>query len=326
MKFWYVPHSTWKSRLLEPLSYVYRLGVFLHRFMFRIGLQKIHFFPVPIIVVGNITVGGTGKTPCVESLVLALQQSGWRPGVVLRGYGGKVKKGALEVDGDALPSVVGDEALMLAQKGICPVVVGAKRVCAVNKLLDCHDCNVIISDDGLSHHAMDRDIEILVVDAKRQFGNQKCLPAGPLRESMTRISSVNCVLMNGRVTTPFDRHPHVFDSHAQPIHFVSCLTGEVKESLEGKIHALAGIGHPEKFFSLLEYMGYHVAKTHAYSDHYVFEKKDIQCSGADYVIMTEKDAVKCRDFADQRHYFLKIQLHLSEEFKSFIINLLEKVV
>ena len=324
MRFWYVSYSTWQSRLLEPLSYIYRLGVFLHRFIFRVGLKKVHFFPVPIIVVGNITVGGTGKTPCVQSLVLALKERGWQPGIVLRGYGGKVKKGALEVDVNASARVVGDEALMLAQRGLCPVVIGAKRICAVNALLSKHDCNVIISDDGLSHHAMDRDIEILVVDAKRQFGNQKCLPAGPLREPMSRISTVNCVLMHGEGAI-YSQHPHVFSSYTQPIHFVSCLTGEVKERLNGKIHALAGIGHPAKFFSLLEYMGYSLAQTYAYPDHFVFNKKDIQCSGADYVIMTEKDAVKCREFADQRHYFLRVDMHLSEDFKSYMISLLEKV-
>ena len=194
-KMWYERHPA--STLLTPLSWLYRLCIRIRRIGFRSGLLSTYRAPVPVIVVGNITVGGTGKTPLVIWLVQYLRSVGFTPGIISRGYRGRAKTWPQQVRADGDPEVVGDEAIVLARRTDCPLAVGPSRAENVEALLRHSDCDIVISDDGLQHYRLERDVEILVVDGIRRFGNGRCLPAGPLREPLSRLSEIALVVNNG---------------------------------------------------------------------------------------------------------------------------------
>ena len=193
-KRWY---STSTPLLLLPFEWLFRLLVLLRRLAFRLGLKPSYALPVPVIVVGNISVGGTGKTPLVVWLVSLLRKAGYHPGIVSRGYGGKAERWPQQVRPDSDPQTVGDEPVMLAQRCACPIVAAPDRVAAAKLLLKHTKCDLIITDDGLQHYRLKRDIEIVVVDGERRFGNGHCLPAGPLREPQSRLAEVDFVIANG---------------------------------------------------------------------------------------------------------------------------------
>lgn len=325
MKHWHNRKNA-LAIILYPLSWIYRFLTFCHRLLYHLGLFQVHYFPVPIIVVGNISVGGTGKTPCVRALAQFLKESGKKPGIVLRGYGGKSTNYPLIVTAGSQLREVGDEALMLSKSTDIPIGVSPNRPEAVALLLQRFNCDVIISDDGLGHLALDRDIEIVMIDGQRYHSNKWLLPAGPLRESLTRLRSVDCLLINSpECEQDADLNPEIFNVHVAPESFISLNNGKKEKMLRtSKVHALAGIGNPTRFFNLLTSMGYDVVPN-SFPDHHQFSKEDIDIEDADFIVMTEKDAVKCAPFSDKRHWYLKTYMIFPEGFKEFILNKLASI-
>lgn len=308
--------------LLMPLGFLFSDFVRFRKFLYRIGVLKRHSLPVPVIVVGNITVGGTGKTPLIIWLARLLKNEGFKPGIISRGYGGQAESWPQWLDADSAAENVGDEAMLIAKQTACPMAVGPLRVDAAKLLLQKSDCDVILSDDGLQHYALNRDIEIAVIDGERRFGNSYCLPAGPLREPIERLQSVDFVVVNGEKSEDNELAMQITGNTA-----INLLTGEEKPLSEFKAvdcHALAGIGNPDRFFKLLESFGLNCT-THSFPDHYKFQAKDISVLGSEPVLMTEKDAVKCMAFASDRHWYVPIAAVLESGFVERLLALLATV-
>lgn len=308
------------SYALSPLALIYRGISSTRQRVYASGIKKISHFNVPVIVVGNITVGGTGKTPFVIWLANWLRGEGKKPGIVSRGYGGKAKTWPQVVTRQSDPAIVGDEAVLIALKTHCPMVVAPNRVQAVKKLLTEHHCDVVISDDGLQHYALGRDVEIAVIDGTRRFGNGFCLPAGPLREHQQRLHAIDFVIVNGHAS----ENEYTMKIFSQAIYNLKNPNQifNSKDFTRKTIHAVAGIAHPERFFQQLTAMGLSFIP-HVFPDHYFYQHPDLDFGHDTIVIMTEKDAVKCRAFKDERHWCLPIQA-LPD--KSFIASLKERCV
>lgn len=308
--------------LLIPLSWLFYLLTTGRRKAYESGLLKSYRPPVPLIVVGNISVGGTGKTPLVIWLVEQLRQAGYRPAVISRGYGGS-KAAVQAVRADSSPADVGDEPVLLARRTACPVWVGADRVAVQRELLQAHpDCNVLISDDGLQHYRMQRDIEIVVVDAERGFGNEWLLPAGPLREPFTRLSKIDALVYNGR-QAPVGGYGMMLRAGVLHNLLDSGLTTEIAALQAQKVHAIAGIGNPRRFFQQLHDLGL-VAETHAFADHHSFHAEDLAFAGDAPVLMTEKDAVKCAAFAKPNWWYLPVDAEIDSALADYVIHKLRK--
>ncbi len=276
--------------LLLPLGLLFGAVTALRRVAYRAGLKRTRRFEVPVLVIGNITVGGTGKTPLVIWLADYLRQRGFRPGIVARGYGGGARHWPQQVRPDSDTATVGDEAVMLAARTGCPMCVGPDRPAAVAALLAHTDVNVVLSDDGMQHYALARDIEIAVIDGERRLGNGFLLPAGPLREPASRLARVDMVVVNGQGGNgEFSMKLH------QPgvVSLDGQTRGRLEDFSERKVHAIAGIGNPERFFCLLERHGLNIVR-HPFPDHHVFTEKDLLFDEELPILMTEKDAVKCR--------------------------------
>ena len=319
-KHWYSP-NVFLTLILAPVSFVFCCLVYCRRLMYRSGLFRQHKIDAPVIIVGNINVGGTGKTPLVTAIVKFLQEAGYQPGVISRGYGGRSRQWPQRVTAESDPVDVGDEAVLIAGQGTCPVMVGPDRVEAAKQLLASSDCNVIISDDGLQHYALARDIEIVVVDGERRFGNGMCLPAGPLRERQSRLRTVDFIIANGTahngehaMTLEHDAFYNI--QNAEQIRGVDDFRGQT-------IHALSGIGNNDRFFNSLELMGLTVLR-HAFPDHYRFDKNDIEFEDRLSVIMTDKDAVKCRHFAGEHHWISRVSARVDDTFYEALMAKLKK--
>jgi tetraacyldisaccharide 4'-kinase len=303
---WYDQHPLrW---FLRPLSWIYQGAVSLRRFYLQAFRQQ--QFPIPVIIVGNLTVGGVGKTPLVIALVKAFQQKGLRVGVVSRGYKATIKKFPHEVSRNDAAEHVGDEPLLIARKCACPVVIAPKRTQAVRYLLEKCQSQIIISDDGLQHYAMGRAIEIVVIDGVRGFGNNLCLPAGPMRENSHRLKSADMLVVNS------GEWPNAYPMTLIPGKLTQLDGGETVEQkcLSKPIAAVAAIGNPERFFSTLSALGM-VFYPYAFPDHYQFTAKAMKFDEKT-VVMTEKDAVKCQSFAAKNWYFLPVEAQLSDAFWS----------
>ncbi len=306
---------------LSPLGFLFNDAVRFRRFLYRLGILKSHTLPVPVIIVGNITVGGTGKTPLIIWLAEFLKESGFKPGIISRGYGGKAESWPQWVTFDSDAKNTGDEALLIAKQTGCPMAVGPLRVDAAKLLLSKADCNVILSDDGLQHYALNRTIEIAVIDGERRFGNGYCLPAGPLREPIERLQNVDFIIVNGEKSEDNELSMRLVGDQ-----LVNLVTGEQKPLAEFKgveCHALAGIGNPERFFNVLEAAGL-LCKTHNFPDHYPFQHHDIEFNDNKPVLMTEKDAVKCRAFAGKQHWYLPVKAVPEAAFSEQLLNLLKR--
>lgn len=314
---WYKDHfiGTW----LMPLSLVFMDVVKLRRWMYKKGYKPVEKLAVPVVVVGNITVGGTGKTPLVIYLVETLKAQGFKPGVISRGYGGTSEQWPMQVSETSDAAIIGDEPLLIAQQAKCPVVVGPLRVDSGKLLLAHEDCNVIISDDGLQHYALHRDIEIIVIDGERRFGNNFCLPSGPLREPQERIQEADFVICNGGEAEENEILMELEGQYA--VNMQTQMRKPLTEFRGSRCYALAGIGNPQRFFNLLSEFELD-CQIKSFPDHYVYQKKDIDYKGVDAIFMTEKDAVKCRSFASERHWFVPIQAKLDND---FIVRLIEKL-
>lgn len=307
-------NSHWYGRtplgvLLVPLSWLFCAIVMLRRGLYRIGLLRARRPGIPVIVVGNITVGGTGKTPLVIALVQLLRDEGYNPGVVARGYGGTATQWPQQVRPDSDPLVVGDEPVLIAARCRCPVAVAPDRAGAAESLVEHHRCDVVISDDGLQHYRLARDIEIAVIDGVRRLGNGHCLPAGPLREPPRRLRRVDYVVTNGLAA------PGEFPMalHAAQIRSVRDDTPTAeRHPFRGRaVHAVAGIGNPDRFFAQLRGQGIS-PREHGFPDHHRFQPRDLDFGDDIPVIMTEKDAVKCRRFAAANHWYLPVVAQLDE--------------
>ncbi|MEM9243835.1 MAG: tetraacyldisaccharide 4'-kinase [Pseudomonadota bacterium] len=320
IRHWYQHRLTLLTLILLPFSYLFIAIVYLRQRLYAWGLLKTSRFPVPIIVVGNITVGGTGKTPLVIYLVQQLQKMGHRPAIVSRGYGGSAKT-TLLVNADTDPRHCGDEPALMARRLHCPIVIGASRVQAVKKLLEnVPTCTIIISDDGLQHYALARAIEIALIDGQRQLGNRRCLPAGPLRELPARLKQVDFVVTNGKSAHHFDHDATMRLQADHHLHHVNDQPKKPCGDIRAKtVHAIAAIANPQRFFDTLRQLGFTII-AHSFPDHYFFKKEDICFSDDKIVIMTEKDAVKCRRFADQRHYYLPVNADFDNDFCQMILN------
>lgn len=308
--------------LLWPLSLLFRLVAGLRRLSYRLGLSKHHSFDVPVIVVGNITVGGSGKTPLVIGLVEFLLSKGFQPGIVSRGYKGSENESVQLVTPSSKAVEVGDEAVVVAQRTQCPMAICRDRSKAVTKLLESHKVDVIISDDGLQHYALDRDIEIAVVEAERGFGNGFCLPAGPLREPKSRLRSVDFVVANGGVP-----EPEQYSMGITPSRFVNLADAESVEAnyfIGQSLHAVAGIANPDRFYNTLSAMGLDIIR-HDFPDHHNFSAKDLDFNTVRPVLMTEKDAVKCREFAQSNWWYLQVDADLDDFFYQHLLEKLTRV-
>ena len=308
---WYAPRLTPLTAALLPLSLLFRAVVAVRRFTYRTRFAPRVTLPVAVIVVGSITVGGAGKTPLTRALAEALADRGWRPGMVSRGYGGDdVGPRAVTVGDD--PAQVGDEPLLLAAAGF-PVWIGHDRVAAAQSLLRANpECNVVLSDDGLQHYALARDFEIAAIDGARRLGNGHLLPAGPLREPSSRLSEVDAVVRlvptasdaageDGRETTMWH----------EPLAWHNLVeTSAVADASRWRsAHAIAGIANPQRFFDLVRRLGIGPV-FHIFPDHHRYRPEEIAFAGADAILMTEKDAVKCRAFADARCWYLPIRARI----------------
>lgn len=306
---------------LMPFGFLFSDAVKFRRFLYRLKILKTHTLPVPVIVVGNITVGGTGKTPLIIWLAGFLMDSGFKPGIISRGYGGQAESWPQSVSAVSDAKQVGDEALLIARQTGCPMAVGPLRVDSANLLLKQSDCDVILSDDGLQHYALNRDIEIAVIDGERRFGNGYCLPAGPLREPIERLERVDFIIVNGEKYE--DRE---FSMLLVGDQVVNLVTGEQKSLQEFngvECHALAGIGNPDRFFKLLEMAGL-TCMTHSFPDHYQFQRHDIEFADNRPVLMTEKDAVKCTAFAGKQHWYLPVNAVPDAVFSEQLLNLIRE--
>jgi tetraacyldisaccharide 4'-kinase len=314
--------------VLLPLSVLFGLVAALRRGLYRAGLLRAIRLPVPVIVVGNISVGGTGKTPLALWLADFLRQQGYHPGIISRGYGGGTQD-AVAVDVRSDPALVGDEPLLLARKSGCPVWVGRDRVAAGKALLRAHaECDVLLSDDGLQHYRLDRDMEIVVVDGERKFGNGLLLPAGPLREGVSRLMSVDAVVVNGGSLKADMRLRNEFEMSLEGEVFYPLCEPELRARAADfggkKLHAVAGIGNPQRFFAHLSRLGL-VFEEHAFPDHWVFRPQDLDYGDADALLMTEKDAVKCAGFADERYWALAVEAILPPAFGQIVLQKLRNI-
>ena len=288
---------------------------------YRIGLKSVTNLPVPVIIIGNITVGGTGKTPCVIWLARELTARGYQVGVVSRGYGGNAAVWPQRVESGSDPAAVGDEPVLIARATGCRVAVGPNRVTAAQSLLDPQGIDVLLCDDGLQHQALGRDMEIAVVDGHRGTGNGFCLPAGPLRERVNRLQTVDAVLINDGVWQYTDALR--FSLVAQRVYQ---LTGSAERSLEDfsgeRVHAVAGIGNPQRFFDLLADAGV-IVTPHSLPDHASLRPADLKFRDEIPVLITEKDAVKCRLFASDNVWCVAVAMEFGTDHAE---NLMQRVL
>jgi len=312
-RVWYGA-SRWYVVLL-PLSWLFALLMSLRRALYRSGVLRSVDAGVPVVVVGNIASGGTGKTPVAIWLATCLKDRGFRPGIASRGYGGAVGRAPLRVVDDSDPGTVGDEPLLMARRAVCPVVVHPDRVAAAAMLIRM-GCDVIVADDGLQHYRLKRQFEIAVVDGARGFGNGRLLPAGPLREPVLRLHSVDLVMLQGGDAGTFDRSvtgsATRFELSASGVHDLQGRRTESLETFRGRsVHAVAGIGNPQRFFRLLESNGIKVVP-HAYPDHAALSRNALEFGDGLDVLMTEKDAVKMRGPNPPNWWYVAVDLTLGE--------------
>jgi tetraacyldisaccharide 4'-kinase len=306
---------------LFPVSLIFRAIAGLRRFLYRSGILASVGLPVPVVVVGNISVGGTGKTPLTLWLAQQLIDNGWHPGIVSRGYTKSEgsRKTPHEVSIDDAADKVGDEPLLMAQRALCPVWIGRDRPAAAHALLQAHpECDIILSDDGMQHYRMRRNAEIAVVDGARRFGNGLLLPAGPLREPVSRLKQVDAIVINSGKAKDGE-----FAMTLEGTRFHNLLNPEMivaPGNFSGqRLHAIAGIGHPQRFFTHLEHLGLKTQR-HAFPDHHHYSAGDIAFNDADAILMTEKDAVKCAPFATEKCWVLRVDAQVNPALTQLILK------
>ncbi|CAN7531872.1 tetraacyldisaccharide 4'-kinase [Pseudomonas sp. LjRoot71] len=320
---WYTGHPA--LSLLRPLEWLYRAVVQRKRARFLAGEGAIYRAPVPVVVVGNITVGGTGKTPMILWLIEHCRRQGLRVGVVSRGYGAQPPQLPWRVQADQAASVAGDEPLLIVQRSGVPLMIDPDRGRAVAALLASEPLDLILSDDGLQHYRLARDLELVLIDAARGLGNRHCLPAGPLREPVERLHSVDALLYNGASSDPQDGYGFTL----RPRTLVNLRSGEQRPLSHfpagQALHAVAGIGNPQRFFNTLEGLHWRPV-AHAFADHAPYSAELLNFSPALPVLMTEKDAVKCRAFAADDWWYLAVDAEPSAAFVAWFDQQLQRLV
>lgn len=292
-----------------PLEALYRAVVARRAERFRRDASSVVKLSVPVVVVGNITIGGTGKTPLIVALARAMAERGFKPGIVSRGYGGS-ERGPYLLTGSDDPSKVGDEPTLIRQSGF-PVAIGRERPEAAQLLIDA-GCDLILADDGLQHHRLGRDVEICVIDGERRLGNGRLLPAGPLREPASRLAQVDFIVVNGHTGQPNEivmtLEGGIAINMADP-----SRTAPLADFAGRPAHAVAGIGNPARFFASLTAQGIAV-DGHPFADHHAFTRDDLTFADGCPVLMTDKDAVKCRSFARENWWRVPVSASLPESF------------
>lgn len=307
--------------LLWPLSLVFQILVSLRRKIqqrtVRPAGQK-----VPVVIIGNISIGGTGKTPLLIELVKYFKLKGMSPGIVSRGYRASSREFPMQVYSDTNASLCGDEALLIHRSTDCPVIIDPDRRRALQYLLEHNTVDVVFSDDGLQHYKLYRDIEIAVIDGQRLFGNGFCLPAGPLRERVGRLRTVDFVVVNGTPAKSLAALEQASVMHVEPRFLVNLKSGERRPlagapfSMGNVVQAVAAIGNPERFFEALQALPYQIERF-PFPDHHSFSESDFDSGKLDPlqpIVMTEKDAVKCQAFARPNFWVLTIEVELEDTF------------
>lgn len=304
--------------ILFPLSLIFHALVSVRRTLYRVGILQSHKLSIPVIVVGNISVGGTGKTPLTLTLAQQLIARGWHPLIVSRGYGGSARQPQhVALSSDA--QLVGDEPLLMARRELCPVWIGQNRASSAQLAMLAHPrCDVILCDDGLQHYHLQRDVEIIVIDAQRGLGNGWMLPAGPLREPIARLQAVDAVVING--------------NHAPVGQYLMYLSGATFYNLLDpkktatpadfkslNNHAVAGIGNPQRYFDHLQSLGIRFTP-HDFPDHHAYLASDLSFANCDAILLTEKDAVKCAVFADNNYWVLRVDAHIDPALTDHILR------
>jgi len=317
-QYWY--RRSLLHLLLYPLSLLFRALVWLRRSAYRTGLLQSIRVGVPVVVVGNISVGGTGKTPLTLALAQHLIERGRHPLIISRGHGAAADA-PRAVDPADRAQNVGDEPLLMAQRKLCPVWIGKGRAAAAQAALAAHpECDVILCDDGLQHYRLARDFEIAVIDGNRRFGNGWLMPAGPLREPVSRLHSVDAIVCNGGRAAANEfamtLHGDVFRNLHDPE-----KTRSAKDFSGLRCHAAAGIGDPARFFRHLAALGLHCV-THPFPDHHVFQPAELGFAECDALLLTEKDAVKCSAFADEKYWALRVDARIDP---ALIDDLMRKI-
>jgi len=313
---WYGRHPL--GIALAPLGWLYAGGMIVRQALYALRVLPSKRITAPVIVVGNISVGGTGKTPLVIWIAERLRAAGLHPGLVSRGYGGAARGWPQQVRADSDPTAVGDEPVLLARHAGCPVAAaGGNRAVAALALVTQGHCDVVVSDDGLQHLALRREIEIAVLDGTRRHGNGRCLPAGPLREPRLRLRRVDFVVAKGAAAAG------EVEMRLRPGDAVNVRNSGIRRPLTdfrgGHVHALCGIGNPHGFFAMLAGLGLDVIP-HAFADHYDFGADDILFADGRPVLMTEKDAVKCAAFAAAQHWYVPVHAELPVEFETDLLQ------
>ena len=323
LQAWYAGHPL--LVLLRPLEWLYRWVVGRRRKAFVAGKGQIYRAPVPVIVVGNITLGGTGKTPLILWLIEHCRTRGLRVGVVSRGYGAAPPTFPWRVQAEHTAAISGDEPLLIVQRSGVPLMIDPDRGQAVRALLASESLDLILCDDGLQHYRLARDLELVLVDAARGLGNARCLPAGPLREPAERLQSVDAVLYNGASAD----NAGAYAMQLQPGRLVNLLSGD-SVALDyfpagQAMHAFAGIGNPQRFFNTLEGLNWQPI-AHAFADHALYTAQELQFEPALPLLMTEKDAVKCRAFAQPDWWYLPVDAQLSPDFVAWLDDQLQRLL
>lgn len=319
MPFWYQPLSWWCWGLY-PFAVLLRLISFVRRSLYKHGLLKCNKNPLPVIVVGNISVGGNGKTPFVIWLCELLKEQGYKPGIVSRGYGGKSDRYPLLVDHQVTGKEAGDEPIMLFKRLAIPIVVDPIRANAAQHLYQSGLVDIIITDDGLQHYALHRDIEIVVVDGQRRMGNEHLMPMGPLREPMSRLQEVDFIINNGA---------HFKNEITMQFISDACVRVDGEQgtlTAHQPVNACAAIGYPQRFFNSLEKLNYQLKETVSFADHHAYKVNDFSQFDANTpLVMTEKDAVKCLDFAQPNWWYLPIKAQLPASFEKQLLKKIKEI-
>ena len=320
MQFWY--SRSWIAWLLCPFSLLFWLITTVRRALFRLNLLKSYRAPVPVVIVGNLSVGGNGKTPAVIWLVQELTKYGLNVGVISRGYGSKAKNYPLLVTPTSDPIEVGDEPVLIAARTQAPVCISPNRQQAIECLLQYAKCDVIISDDGLQHYKLQRDFELVIMDAERGLGNGFLLPSGPLRELPSRLKNVDIIITNGSENQYSDAVMTL-----KPQYAVNLVTKAQRPLNEfSQATAIAGIGNPPRFFTMLQQHGIQLIETQAFQDHQSFSPELFAKFDKNRpLLMTEKDAVKCMTFAEEYWWYVPVTTEIQgEKAQQFIQKIVQK--
>ena len=304
------------SVLLYPLSLLYRLVMALRHAGYRMGIFRSSQLGVPVIVIGGISVGGSGKTPLVIAMVQFLKEQGYSPGVLSRGYGGQSDFWPRQVDKSTTADLVGDEPQLIFERCDVPVVVGPDRVQSGSRLIDAFGCDVLVSDDGFQHFALRREMDVVVIDEESGTANHWCLPAGPLREPISSLDRAHVIVANGNLDRTCRKGKGVLGMQVHVHDAKNLATGLVRALSTfrgGPVHAVAGVGNPQRFFQALKGAGLTVEE-HAFPDHHQYAPEDFCFDPVQEILMTEKDAIKCREMKNrEKMWAVPAYLHADPE-------------